>query len=239
LKSAVLNRRGTFLAEHKWTEQPFQGQPLSLTQTLFNEAVRLPNVLERYTRIALSSHAADLVVWAQVRIDLESLLHTFRAWETSAGDQSPSPLYWKKLDVAKSSTAYGHPLCFRDLMTATSLKFCWAFKIIVMEHLDLVRRAIETLKTSSRPGREVAQYIPTHKKCAVLAEMICNSMPYFMRPEMKLWGPASTYFTFTTAVQTFKNNELSCRHQLLRCQQIFRRLNEMKVYFPGIQELFS
>jgi hypothetical protein len=239
LKSSIFNKRACFLAKPEWIERPFQGQPMSLAQSLFNQAVHLPNLLEHFANLTLSSPAADLVAWIQLHLGLELLLRRFQEWEEAAQKEHSSPLYMSKPNNRHLSGCDIHAPWFRDPMTATSLTFCWAFKIIVLKHLDLVRHTIGTLKTSMEPRREQAEEPSNCKQRAKLAEMLCNSMPYFMRPEMKLWGHASTFFTFTTAVQTFKDNEADYRPQLLRCQRIHNRLNEMKVYFPGIQELVS
>lgn len=194
-------------------------------------------MLERCANLALPSHSVDLVTCYQLRANLESLLQSFRDWETTTRDQSLSPLYWESLDLPRSDSSDAYPLFFPDLMTATSLTFCWAFEIVALNHLDLVQRIIDTLETSGDPLREPLRGQLNCEKTTALAEMICNSMPYFMRPETKLWGPASTYFTFMTAVQIFKDNEQYCGPQLLYCRQIFSCLHEMQVYFPGIQAL--
>jgi hypothetical protein len=175
---------------------------------------------------------------AQCGTDLEVLLQSLRDWEEAAQNQSTSPLYWKKSGKGHLPACDMEAFWFKDVMTASSLTFCWAFKIIVLNHHYLVRRSIDTLNPSEHP-RYYAQANDSSNREEVikLAEMICNSMQYFMRPEMKLWGHASTFFTFSTSVHTFKDNEGDCQQQLLRCQHIFTRFNEMQVYFPGIQEL--
>ena len=176
--------------------------------------------------------------WAQCGTDLEVLLQSLQDCEEAAQNQSTSPLYWKKPGKSHLPACDIDAFWFKDLLTASSLTFCWAFKIIVLNHRYLLRRSVDTLDPSEHP-RYYAQANDSSDREEVikLAEMICNSMPYFMRPETKLWGHASTFFTFSTSVQTFKDNEGDCQQQLLRCQHIFTHLNEMKVYFPGIQEL--
>ncbi|KAF3033416.1 hypothetical protein E8E12_001707 [Didymella heteroderae] len=235
LKSAIFNQHGSFLGKPEWTEQPFQRQPVSLTQSLFNRAVHLPDLLERFADTMLSPYTADISSRVELRTDLETVLRSLRDWETTAQNQSTSPLYWKKIDNRHLSACDIDALWFRDLMTATSLTFCWAFKIVVLNHLDLVQHSIDTLNPSHHHGQDSKS--SNREEKIKLAGLICNSMPYFMRPEMKLWGHASTFFTFSTSVQTFKDNEVDCRPQLLRCQQIFTHLNKLKVHFPGIQEL--
>lgn len=233
LKSAIFHRRGSFLATVEWTKQPFQGQSISPAQSLFNKAVRLPILLERFDdAMRFSSTSAR----AQCRTDFEVFLQSLEEWEQAEQKQSSSPLYWKKSDQSHSSDGDIDAFWFKDLMTASSLTFCWAFKIIVLDHLHLLREAADNMSRRSHDNAGVKES-SDREEVIELAEMICNSMPYFMRPEAKLWGHASTFFTFSTSVQTFKDNEGDCQPQLLRCQHIFTRLNEMKVHFPGIQEL--
>jgi hypothetical protein len=183
-------------------------------------------------------HSSCSSAWDRCRTDLEALLQSLQDWEEAVQSQSTSPLYWKKPDKGHLSACNIDAFWFKDLMTASSLTFCWAFKIVVLNHLHVARKSFDTLNASEHPHfSRQAKESCSREEVIKLAEMIRNSMPYFMRPERKLWGHASTFFTFSTSVQTFKNSEGDCQSQLLQCQQIFTRLNEMKVYFPGIQEL--
>jgi hypothetical protein len=58
-------------------------------------------------------------------------------------------------------------------------------------------------------------------------------MPYFMQPEMKIYGPGSTFFTFFTAMEALKSNKDQCAIQLIRCEQILDRLAKIGIHFPS------
>ena len=149
--------------------------------------------------------------------------------------EAPSPVFWSKPDPGNSSSSEVDVLWFPNIMTANSLTHCWAFEIIARRHLTMLGGAISTAKGYGQPA-----YLRTLSKSSseesvvALAEMICDSMPYLMQPDMKLYGPASAFFTLPTAIQVFQSETDHHSSQLSRCQQILHRLASIGFHFPRI-----
>jgi hypothetical protein len=51
----------------------------------------------------------------------------------------------------------------------------------------------------------------------VLAETICDSIPYVMQPEFKLYGRGSAFFTLLSAMKVFHSGPDRFGAQLLCC----------------------
>ncbi|KAH7084590.1 hypothetical protein FB567DRAFT_498711 [Paraphoma chrysanthemicola] len=240
LINSLLNRRRTFLAQHEWTTQPFQGQPITLMQPLLSKAACLPALLERCADSEISVDVADPVALEHVKADLITVLQAFKDWESAARSQSSSPLSWKRLDAERISDPDVNDLWFPDLATANSLTYCWAFELVVLRHLRFLSRTFEVKKPSGK--LTCVQFPPEtllRHKSVELAEMICDSMAYLMQPDMKLWGPASAFFTFGTAFRTFKDSKPDCSSRLLHCQRIVDQLAKRRIIFPEAHEFFS
>ncbi|KAH7072310.1 hypothetical protein BKA63DRAFT_517269 [Paraphoma chrysanthemicola] len=240
LINSLLNRRRTFLAQQEWTTQPFQGQPISLMQSLLSKAACLPALLERCTDLGISVDVVDPAALEHVMIDLITVQKGFQTWESTARSKSSSPLSWKRLDADQHFARDENDLWFPDVMTANSLMYCWAFEIVVLKHLSFLSKIFEAKEPSGKLTcvKFTSRTLLRHKSVE-LAEMICDSMAYAMQPDMKLWGPASAFFTFRTALWTFNDNKADCRSQLLRCQRIVDELAKRRIIFPEAHEFFS
>jgi hypothetical protein len=209
-------------------------------QSLLNEASQLPALLERYADSEDLTETSNFTTLQHLYKDVDHLLQRLEDWEIAAARQSSSPLYWRMFDSTDGSAPGTYALWFSDIMTANSLTYCWAFKIIVLTHLELICGAMKPTRGCGHQTCEQHLSEPSPQRTNIkLAEMICNSMPYLMQPEMKLWGPASAYFTFTTAIRVFQKNKKHCTFQLSCCQRLTDRLAEMRIYFPGIRGLSS
>ncbi|KAH7009152.1 hypothetical protein B0J12DRAFT_691816 [Macrophomina phaseolina] len=220
LISSILQRRKTFLAREEWTTTPFSGQPGSIMQLLLNKASELPALLERYYDMVDLKEVSNIVAVERLRKDFRNILKSFREWELMLHSEAPSPVFWSKPNPGNSSSSDVDVLWFPNIMTANSLTHCWAFEIIAKRHLSMLGGAISTAEGE--------------KSVAALAEMICDSMPYLMQPDMKLYGPGSAFFTFPTAIQIFQSEPDHYSFQLSRCQQILDRLASIGFHFPRI-----
>jgi hypothetical protein len=199
-------------------------------QSLLNEAAQLPALLERYADSEDLAETSRVTTLQHLYRDFDLLLRCLEDWEAAAARQSSSPLYWRMFDSADWSAPGTSCLWFPDIMTANSLTYCWAFQIVVLTHLELICRAIKPTRGCGHQTCEQHLSEPSTQRINIkLAEMICNSMPYLMQPKMKLWGPASAYFTFTTAIRVFQENKKHCSFQLSHCRPAGGDANP----FPG------
>lgn len=234
LITAIHNRRKTFLALPRWITIPFNGRPVSVMQLLLNKATQLPALLERHVELGELSGISNIVETQQLRTDFLNMIRSLEEWETSAQAQAQSPLFWSEPDSEYTEASYGNSLWFANLLVASSLTLCWALQIIArtyLNELDEATVAIKDYAYKANPQRSCSHI--SHNTVFSLAEMICDSMPYFLQPELKVYGPGSTFFTFSTAIKVFKNNEIHCASQLSRCQQILARLASIGIHFPS------
>ncbi|KAI9037534.1 uncharacterized protein KD926_000254 [Aspergillus affinis] len=235
LISSILNRRKTFLAREEWNTTPFRGQTVSMMQLLLNKASELPILLERYYEIGELADASKNVVIEQLCKDFRNFVKRLRDWELSVRSRAPSPLFWLRPNPKNISPSYGNVLWFPSIMVASSLTHYWAFEIIARQHLNILSRAITANTGCIDQGCVKTLTGSTGEKpVEALAEMICDSMPYLMQPEMRLCGPGSAFFTLTTAIQVFRSKEDQDSFQLFRCQQIVDRLANIGIHFPVI-----
>jgi hypothetical protein len=156
-------------------------------------------------------------------------------WELSAKAQAGFPLLWPKLDSPFTEPCEKRPLWFANVLVASSLTHCWAFEIVARTHLDSLDEAITAIRGCKRKAasqRSEPFVSAGENSVPILAERICDSMPYFLQPELKLYGPASTFFTFLTAMKVFKNKKTYCTSGLSRCQQILDQLASIGIHFP-------
>lgn len=232
--SAIQKREITFLAQDTWTSIPFEGRPLPLMQALCNKALSIPGLLERYTETIQQGVNGEHTTLETLYKDFDKVLRDFRSWEARAVGLSQGPLFWEKFADHPHSPPAERTLWFPDVMTANSLTYCWAFQIIALTHLDHIHTAIDQSRgCNMQPSADKVPRSRNEDTIFKLAEWISDSMSYMMQPEMRLWGPASTFFTFTTAMQVFRRDEERCRIQLSRCRRTIERLADMRINFPG------
>ncbi|KAG9185446.1 hypothetical protein G6011_07990 [Alternaria panax] len=235
LINAIHSRRKTFLAREEWAAIPFQERPVSILQLLFNKATRLPALLEMYDSLRDRYNPSKLVAMQQLRNGFLYMIKCLENWEFKAKAQANFSLVWPKPDSPSTEPCDGKPLWFANVLVASSLTHCWAFEIIARSHLNDIEEviaAIEDCKPKATPRRSGSADDKGEHPVSVLAEKICDSMQYFLQPELKLYGPASTFFTFLTAMKVFKHKRTYCASRLSHCQQVLNRLASIGIHFP-------
>ena len=204
-------------------------------QLLFNKATQLPALLERYDTLGDLSSPSKLVAMQQLRNGFLYMIKSLGEWELSAKAQANFPLVWPKPDSPCKESCNRKPLWFANVLVASSLTHCWAFEIVARTHLDDVDEAIATIdgcKRKAIPRCSGSANGVGEDPISILAERICDSMPYFLQPELKIYGPASTFFTFLTAMKVFKSKKTYCASRLSRCQETLGRLANIGIHFP-------
>ena len=218
---SMINRRGTFLAQEKWTTTPFNGQSISILQLLLNRVCGLPGLLERYYAIGDLSDASKSDTVQRLWNDFHSILAGLREWEQNASSQASHPLVWSRTDRGNSLLSSVHVLWFPNMMIANSLTHYWAFEIIVRIHLSNLH---QILSAAENDGRQTHVHTCTEaskeKSLLTLADMICDSISYLLQPEMKLHGLGSAFFTIPSALRVFRREKNLSSGRLARCEQI-------------------
>jgi hypothetical protein len=235
LISSIHNRRKTFLALKGWTTTPFQEVPVLIMQLLFNKACQLPALLERYDTLGDFSSPSKLVAMQQLRNGFLYMIKSLGVLELSAKAQANFPLVWPKPDSPCKEPCDRKPLWFANVLVASSLTHCWAFEIVARTHLDDVDEAIARIdgcKRKAIPRRSGSANGVGEDPISILAERTCDSMSYFLQPKLKIYGPASTFFTFLTAMNVFKSKKTYCASRLSRCHETLGRLANIGIHLP-------
>lgn len=206
-----------------------------MMQQLLNKASKIPGLLERFDIMRGSVNQVDIVATEKLRQDFQDTLESLQRWESDQRSQASSPLLCTKPISRTSAPPDAKDLWFVNLMVANSLTYCWAFEIIARSHLGMLGTSLVVRhKEDSQPAL-CPSFEPDAKiSVANLAEMICDSMTYLMQPEMKLYGPTSTFFTLRTAIQVFKGDPDEYSVQISRCQQIVAQLAALGLRPPTV-----
>ncbi|KAH7080607.1 hypothetical protein BKA63DRAFT_506770 [Paraphoma chrysanthemicola] len=223
LISSIYNRQTTFLAHEDWTTKPFDGKTISMMQQLLNRASKIPGLLEKFDSINGSLERANYAAIEKLRQDFRDIIENLQEWESSQWSQAP--LWWWRPNHNTSTSPDAKDLWFPNLMAANSLTHYWAFMIVVKSHLSVLETALTAReggnprRSSSPPSDSV-----TEISVATLAGRICDSITYLLQPEMKLYGPGSSFFTLFTAFQVFRSDRDRYSVQILRCKKITAQL---------------
>ncbi|KAH6644182.1 hypothetical protein C7974DRAFT_16112 [Boeremia exigua] len=202
----------------------------TMMQQLLSRAGNIPGLLQRFDAIRLPPERADLVVIDQLWQDFRITMQSLQDWELTQRSQAQSALFWTRSDQRMCAPSDARDLWFPNLLVANSLTHFWAFMIIVKTHLDVLGAALVAQRGENT---EKVEHL-TDMSVADLAEMICDSMTYSLQPETKLYGPGSTFFTFTTAIDVFKSKPDQYRAQIWRCQQIAVQLAALGIQPPRV-----
>jgi hypothetical protein len=206
-----------------------------MMQQLLNQASKMPGLLERFDSVKGSLERVDLVVIEKLWQDFRNIIESLREWESTQSSQAPSPLFWSRPNHRTSTSTDATDIWFLNLMVANSLTHYWAFEIIAKSHLSVLETALtareedNSQRTPSPPFDSVAEI-----SVATLAGRICDSITYLLQPEMKLYGPGSTFFTLFTAFQVFRRERDNYSAQILRCQQITAQLAALGIHSPRV-----
>ncbi|KAK2738397.1 hypothetical protein FQN57_007074 [Myotisia sp. PD_48] len=241
LFDAFQSRRSTFLTLDEWTSIPFKASPPSPMQSLLSQAAAIPPVLERVDLLAKFPETVETTKIIGKAVDeLLNILELLRGWKHSLSRELAEPLYWVAAGpespsnlvirgYQRSDRQYGHRLWFPSLMVASCMTHYWAFKIVCLLELNKLLSLYPTTTLYALESRENEHSnpwpyhpfndqagLPSQARALDLAINICQSMEYLMQDEMKLYGPASTFFPLKTAIECFKVGPLEGKDHLTR-----------------------
>ena len=174
----------------------------------------------------------------KLRNDFQDFTKSLWRWECDLRSEKQLPLYWFRPTCTEYTLATRNIIWYPNIMTANSLTYCWAFEIIAKTQLAILESLMpkEQGHGSDFHDNCTDRYAPIkpreQRSIAVLAEMICNSMPFLLQPEFKLYGPGSAFFTLPTAMRVFQNDTERYSPQIVRCQGILDHLASIGVSFP-------
>lgn len=212
-----------------------------MLQRLINQAVKLPALLSRFDKLGQLASPSSYALTTQLRNDFRDFIESLWKWESCLRSEESPPLYWVRPTHTRSHLETTKILWYPNIMTANSLTYCWAFEIIARRQLAILEtpttgiHIIQGLGSGFLDSR-IDLHIPIESReqrpVGVLAEMICDSVPYLLQPKFKLYGPGSAFFTLPTAMRVFQDEPNLYSSQIVRCQSIIDHLASMGVFFP-------
>lgn len=202
-------------------------------QSMLNEVTRLPGLLHEYDGLVKLCGKAEAATVERLQEQFLGVVDDLENWECSSASRASFALSFSK---ASASPTDRDLVWFPNMTIASSLTHCWAFKSIAKMHIEELDAILVSTKTLDRQGQQrLLPSLNTNKESVLaLAQRICDSMPYFLQPEMKLYGPASTFFTFRTAIQVFQSERYHCEAGLAQCQKMIARMASMGVHVSSL-----
>lgn len=212
-----------------------------MLQRLINRAVKLPALLSRFDKLGHLASSSSFASTTQLRNDFRDFIESLWVWKSCSRSEESPPLYWVRPTHTRSRFETTKILWYPNIMTANSLTYCWAFEIIARTQLAILEIPTTGIHTIQGLGSDFSDsrsnlHIPIESRgqrlVEILAEMICDSMPYLLQPEFKLYGPGSAFFTLPIAMRVFQDDPNRYKSQIVRCQSIIDHLASMGVIFP-------
>ena len=196
---------------------------------MLNEATRLPGLLQEYDGLVKLYRTTGADAVERLQEQFLGVIDDLENWERLSASRASFELFYPKPSPSPSD---GNLIWFPNMTVASSLTHYWAFKIIAKMHIEELDAILAATKTDQQPCRR--RSTTGKESVSALAQRICGSMSFFLEPEMKLYGPASTFFTFRTAMHVFQSEPYRCEAGLEQCQKIIARMASMGVHFSSL-----
>lgn len=220
---AFQNRQSTFLSLESWIHIPFSSFIPSPMQSLLSEAAAIPDLLQKIDMLLYASfQPSNSEVTKMLNSFTDALTH-LQDWEMRFQQGCPEAYYWTQ--VSDTRTTDGpDTLWFPNVTMANVYTHLWAFCIVCLTEIDKLSLLFPALalETPAFSSKFELGYIKN--QTVALSKQICMSMEYLMQDEMKLFGPASTFFPLQVAYQTFHMEEEGQRENIVYIEQAVDRL---------------
>lgn len=182
-------------------------------QSLLTEAIILPALLHESDWVLKNlaqRHFSDINEMVCCFFDVLSRLDQLEK-RLQKRDQ---PSYWPCGDATQpvESSASDDTrliLWYPNVTMANALTHLWAFRIVCLTEIKrfTMHDPFRDQEQPIRTGKLGLDFDDLQAQMIALAKKISLSMVYLLQDEMKLFGPASTFFPLRIANQTFKATE--------------------------------
>jgi hypothetical protein len=199
-------------------------------QTLLNKVAIVPSYLHQIDKMSENPGQIDPSEITMLFSSLVNILVSLENWEISLQHQTDRRCYWPRATDIQSKE--GTPqiqdtaLWFPNVTMANVFIHIWAFRVVCMNELEKLALLFPwlILEGMSLVGQCHLHHVQEHTLS--LSNLIFSSMEYLMQDEMKLYGPASTFFPLKATCQNWKTDEPWQIVNIARCQAIVSRLVE-------------
>ncbi|OJJ41817.1 hypothetical protein ASPWEDRAFT_287930 [Aspergillus wentii DTO 134E9] len=193
ITEAFRHRMPIFLAQEDWINVPFSVFTPSPMQNLLSRSVGIPALLQRIDTLLDTPCQQTPDEVRETFFSFIDAMRNLEALETSLHLQAESKTHWSR----------GADIWYPNVTMANVHTHLWTFKIIClteMERLGLFFPCI-ILEDASLSSR--FQFDHVQADTVELGRHICQSMEYLLQDEMKLFGPASTFFPLRVVYERF------------------------------------
>lgn len=194
-------------------------------QNLLSQVAILPSLLQKIDAISIqitygaSASASEI---NQIFSSLVDILVCLENWDICLQrDSNNKPCYWP---CDSSPGDDNVSLWFPDITMANVFTHLWSFQIVCLSEIDKLASSYPDLALENRSltGYKLLDRIPD--RTLALSKNVVRSMDYLMQDEMKLFGPASTFFPLKTAYERLKLDEEQNREYIAYCGDTVSRL---------------
>ncbi|KAL7811201.1 hypothetical protein V8C44DRAFT_330946 [Trichoderma aethiopicum] len=238
LLEAIQHRGETFLDEPAWRTVPFSSEPRSLMQSLLDQISGLPSLLQRLDAISNGSPKGQTEDIVALYKDFDAQMLRLEDWETNLNSGAESRLLWWPVALSSDTgTAFPISYEFTNVLVANTIIHYWGFLLVIQISLETLQAICDKHGIdNSHIAKQRATALLDRK--LTLANDICQSVRYHLRPEMKLYGPAATLFPLNVALQIFRQENKT--RETLWCEETICRLGSMGIrlafHIPPIGE---
>lgn len=195
-------------------------------QSLLSEAAAIPSLLQQIDILHNdlyqgSSHdVANLLRYFMAAFD------NFENWEVYLRTENAEAHYWSVSPDMQFTGASPHDgyIWYPNITMANVYTHLWAFRIICLSEINNLVSLSPSIIHRNQLSSWQFDFDNIQEDMIALSKQICMSMEYLIQDEMRLFGPASTFFPLQTAYRTFQLDELRHRENLIRIEGIVGRL---------------
>lgn len=180
-------------------------------QELLTEALTIPSLLQQNDK--LFRHQVELHPFtvSEMFRSFMDVLERFARWQEILSLASNLPSQWPNCRDPGSgfSTLPDKDVSFLfpNITVANSLTHLWAFRIICLTELEKLARCLPQSVQRSAQIHDTMDLERIQGQIYCLSKLILLGMDYLLMDEMKLYGPASTFFPLWVVYRSFKGRE--------------------------------
>lgn len=196
--------------------------------TLLNQVAIVPTYLHQIDKMSENPGQTNPSAITMLFSSLANILVGLENWEITLQQQTDRPCYWSHVTDSQSKEetpqTQNTALWFANVTMANVFTHLWTVKIICMTELEKLALLFPWLILGEMSLTNQCHLHCVQDRTLALSNQICSSMEYLMQDEMKLFGPASTFFPLGTVYHKFKTDESQQTNIIACCKAIVNRL---------------
>lgn len=195
-------------------------------QSLLSEAAAIPSLLQQIDILHNDLYQGSSHDVANLLRHFMAAFDNFENWEVYLRTENAEAHYWSVSPDMQFTGASPHDgyIWYPNITMANVYTHLWAFRIICLSEINNLVSLSPSIIHRNQLSSWQFDFDNIQEDMIALSKQICMSMEYLIQDEMRLFGPASTFFPLQTAYRTFQLDELRHRENLIRIEGIVGRL---------------